>query len=240
MGHDEMLKIDVRGQDGVGVVRLIGTLDHSTYRRVHDVLLDHATTEPVGVVVELDELVVAAPALLVVFDAVWLSTLRWPGIPLVLVVEDGHVRELLDRKFALRHIPFYRTTAQALTAMIRPGHTDHVDAPLPTCGCQTRVAELIAERACLHWRLLPLLDVAPRVAVELLRNTAGQSASLLLRWGADQLSVAVRTTCRVDIRHWHSMRRNVAGITRCSFSMGETPSSNGRNVVWAVLDLPAG
>jgi len=239
MGDDGQLKIDVRELDGVAVVRLVGTLDHSTYRLVHDVLLDHATTEPVGVVVELDELVVDAPALLVVFDAVWLSTLRWPGIPLLLAVSDGPVRELLDRKFALRHIPFYRTTAQALTAMVRPRYFDHVDAELPTCGCKARVAELIAERACLHWRLLPLLDVAPRVAVELLRNTAGQSASLLLRWGRDKLSVAVRTTCRVDIRHWHDLRHDIAGITGCSFSMGETPSSNGRHVVWAVLDVPA-
>ena len=67
---DGSLEVDVREQNGVLVVRFGGRLDWSTYMRVQDVLLDCATKELVGVVVELDGLVAESPALLVVFDVV--------------------------------------------------------------------------------------------------------------------------------------------------------------------------
>ena len=241
MGNDDRLSIDIRDQNGVLVVRLTGRLDWSTYLRVQDVLLDCATRELVGVVVELDSLLAESPALLVVFDVVWLSAARWPGIPLMLVVSDHQLRSTLEARGLPRHIPCYPSTQAALAAVVRLHQEDRVDATLPTCRCQPHVAERITERACERWGVPSLLDVAPQVAVELVSHTEDkQPVSLLLRMRGDKMSVAVRTCSRLDLRQWNTMRRNVASIAVCNFTMGETPAGGGRHVIWTVLDVPAG
>lgn len=235
----DSLGVDVREQNGVVVVRFSGRLDWATYMRVQDVLLDHATKELVGVVVELDELVAESPALLVVFDVVWLSAARWPGISLSLVVSDHELRSTLESRGLPRHIPMHSTTSAAVAAVVRHKHEDRVDAPLPTCRCLPHVAERITERACERWGVQSMLDVAPQVAVELVSHVEDNSPmSLLLRMRGDKLSVAVRTTARFDLKQWHIMRRNVASIAVCNFTMGETPAGGGRHIVWALLDVP--
>lgn len=236
----DSLDVNVREQNGVLVVRFSGRLDWSTYLRVQDVLLDCATKELVGVVVELDDLVAESPALLVVFDVVWLSAARWPGISLSLVVSDHQLRSTLESRGLPRHIPMHLTTTSAVAAVVRLRHEDRVDAALPTCRCLPHVAERITERACERWGVQSMLDVAPQVAVELVSHIEDDSPlALLLRMRGDKLSVAVRTTARFDLRQWHIMRRNVASIAVCNFSMGETPAGGGRNIIWALLDVPA-
>ncbi|WP_112263683.1 STAS domain-containing protein [Lentzea terrae] len=239
-GDSRGLDVDIREQNGVLVVRFSGRLDWSTYMRVQDVLLDCATKELVGVVVQLDDLVAESPALLVVFDVVWLSAARWPGISLSLVVSDHQLRATLESRGLPRHIPMYPTTQAALTAVVRLRHEDRVDAALPTCRCLPHVAERITERACERWGVQSLLDVAPQVAVELVSHIEDEDSplALLLRMRADKLSVAVRTTARLDLRQWNIMRRNVASIAVCNFTMGETPAGGGRHIIWALLDVP--
>ncbi|MEU7480334.1 hypothetical protein AB0A63_30455 [Lentzea sp. NPDC042327] len=233
------LDVGLREQNGVLVVRFTGRLDWSTYLRVQDVLLDCATRELVGVVVELDGLVAESPALLVVFDVVWLSAARWPGISLSLVVGDHRLRSTLGARGLPRHIPLHATTEAALANVTRLQHEDRVDAVLPTCRCAPHVAERITERACERWGVQALLDVAPQLAVELVSHVEDeQPVSLLLRMRGDKLSVAVRTTARLDLRQWNTMRRNVASIAVCNFTMGETPAGGGRHVIWALLDVP--
>lgn len=234
------LDVDIREQNGVLVVRFGGRLDWSTYMRVQDVLLDCATKELVGVVVELDGLVAESPALLVVFDVVWLSAARWPGISLSLVVGDHQLRSTLGARGLPRHIPMHTTTQAALAAVVRLRHEDRVDAALPTCRCLPHVAERITERACERWGVQALLDVAPQVAVELVSHIEDDDnpLALLLRMRGDKMSVAVRTTSRLDLRQWNIMRRNVASIAVCNFSMGETPAGGGRHIIWALLDVP--
>jgi hypothetical protein len=235
----DSLDVDVRELNGVLVVRFSGRLDWATYMRVQDVLLDCATKELVGVVVELDELVAESPALLVVFDVVWLSAARWPGISLSLVVSDHRLRSTLESRGLPRHIPMHTTTSAAVAAVVRHKHEDRVDAPLPSCRCLPHVAERITERACERWGIQAMLDVAPQVAVELVSHVEDDSPlSLLLRMRGDKLSVAVRTTARFDLRQWHIMRRNVASIAVCNFTMGETPAGGGRHIIWALLDVP--
>ncbi|MGI5501965.1 hypothetical protein [Lentzea sp. CA-135723] len=233
------LEVDVREQNGVLVVRFSGRLDWTTYMRAQDVLLDHATKELVGVVVELDELVAESPALLVLFDVVWLSAARWPGISLSIVVSDLALRSTLESRGLPRHIPMYATTSEAVGSVVRHRFEDRVDAPLPTCRCLPHVAERITERACERWGVQALLDVAPQVAVELVSHVEDDnSLALLLRMRGDQMSVAVRTTARFDLKQWHIMRHNVASIAVCNFTMGETPAGGGRHVIWASLDVP--
>ncbi|GHH61738.1 hypothetical protein [Lentzea cavernae] len=235
----DSLEVDVRELNGVLVVRFSGRLDWVTYMRVQDVLLDCATKELVGVVVELDELVAESPALLVVFDVVWLSAARWPGISLSLVVSDHRLRCTLESRGLPRHIPLHSTTAAAVAAVVRHRHEDRVDAPLPTCRCLPHVTERITERACERWGVQSMLDVAPQVAVELVSHIEDDSPlSLLLRMRSSKLSVAVRTTARFDLKQWHIMRRNVASIAVCNFTMGETPAGSGRHIIWALLDVP--
>lgn len=235
----DSLEVDVRELNGVLVVRFSGRLDWATYMRVQDVLLDCATKELVGVVVELDELVAESPALLVVFDVVWLSAARWPGISLSLVVSDHRLRSTLESRGLPRHIPMHTTTSAAVAAVVRHKHEDRVDAPLPTCRCLPHVAERITERACERWGIQSMLDVAPQIAVELVSHIEDNSPlSLLLRMRGDKLSVAVRTTARFDLRQWHIMRRNIASIAVCNFTMGETPAGGGRHIIWALLDVP--
>lgn len=119
MGSDR-LSIDVWRQNGVLVMRLTGCLGWSTCRWVVDVLLGCATRELVGVVVELDDLVAESPALLVVFDAVWLSAAaRGAGIPLMLVVGDHQLRSTLQARGLPRHIPCFTSTTAALAAVVR-------------------------------------------------------------------------------------------------------------------------
>ncbi|KOV80084.1 hypothetical protein [Nocardia sp. NRRL S-836] len=236
---DHDLQIDIREQNGVVVVRLTGRLDWSTYLRVQDVLLDCATKELVGVVVELDDLVAESPALLVVFDVVWLSAARWPGISLSLVVSDQLLRSTLRARGLPRHIPMHTTTRDALSGLVRPRHEDRVDTVLPTCRCMPHVAERVTERACERWGVQALLDVAPQLAVELVSHVEDeQPVSLLLRMHDNKMSVAVRTTTRLDLRQWNIMRRNVASIAVCNFTMGETPAGGGRHIIWTLLDVP--
>ncbi|MET9626118.1 hypothetical protein ABZX92_01515 [Lentzea sp. NPDC006480] len=234
------LRVDIREQNGVLVIRFGGRLDWSTYMRVQDVLLDCATKELVGVVVELDGLVAESPALLVVFDVVWLSAARWPGISLSLVVSDHQLRSTLGARGLPRHIPMHTTVQAALAAVVRLRHEDRVDAALPTCRCLPHVAERITERACERWGVQSLLDVAPQVAVELVSHIEDDDSplALLLRMRGDKMSVAVRTTARLDLRQWNIMRRNVASIAVCNFTMGETPAGGGRHIIWALLDVP--
>ncbi|HUQ59186.1 hypothetical protein [Lentzea sp.] len=233
------LEVDVREQSGVLVVRFGGRLDWMTYMRVQDVLLDCATTELVGVVVELDDLVAESPALLVVFDVVWLSAVRWPGISMSIVVSDHQLRSTLESRGLPRHIPMHATTAAAVASVVRLEHEDRVDAALPTCRCLPHVAERITERACERWGVQSMLDVAPQVAVELVSHVEDDSTlALLLRMRDDKLSVAVRTTARLNLKQWHVMRHNVASIAVCNFSMGETPAGGGRHIIWALLDVP--
>ncbi|MDX8035018.1 hypothetical protein SK803_32780 [Lentzea sp. BCCO 10_0856] len=235
----DSLVVDVRVQNGVLVVRFSGRLDWSTYMHLQDVLLDHATKELVGVVVELDDLVAEAPALLVVFDVVWLSASRWPGISLSLVVSDHQLRSTLESRGLPRHIPMHSTTSAAVAAVVRLRHEDRVDAALPTCRCLPHVAERLTERACERWGVQSMLDVAPQVAVELVSHVEDDSPlALLLRMRGDKLSVAVRTTARLDLRQWHIMRHNVASIAVCNFAMGETPAGGGRHIIWALFDVP--
>ncbi|WP_439664167.1 hypothetical protein ACSHWB_23600 [Lentzea sp. HUAS TT2] len=235
----DSLEVDVREQNGVLVVRFSGRLDWMTYMRAQDLLLDHATKELVGVVVELDELVAESPALLVLFDVVWLSAARWPGISLSLVVSDHELRSTLESRGLPRHIPLHSTTSAAVAAVVRHRHEDRVDAALPTCRCLPHVAERLTERACERWGLQSMLDVAPQVAVELVSHIEDDSPlSLLLRVRGDKLSVAVRTTARFDLKQWHIMRHNVASIAVCNFTMGETPAGGGRHIIWALLDVP--
>lgn len=239
-GGSRGLDVDIREHNGVLLVRFSGRLDWSTYMRAQDVLLDCATKELVGVVVELDDLVAESPALLVVFDVVWLSAARWPGISLSLVVSDHQLRSTLGSRDLPRHIPMYTTTQAALAAVVRLRHEDHVDASLPTCRCMPHVAERITERACERWGVQALLDVAPQVAVELVSHIEDDEnpLGLLLRMRGDKMSVAVRTTTRLDLRQWHTVRHNVASIAVCNFTMGETPAGGGRHIIWAMLDVP--
>jgi hypothetical protein len=132
------------------------------------------------------------------------------------------------------------TTPAALAAVVRLRYEDRVDAALPTCRCLPHVAERITERACERWGVQSLLDVAPQVAVELVSHIEddGNPLALLLRMRDEKMSVAVRTTARLDLRQWHVMRRNVASIAVCNFAMGETPAGGGRNIIWALLDIP--
>src|SRR5688500_18343401 len=103
-GDSRDLDVSVREQNGVVVVRFSGRLDWSTYMRVQDVLLDCVNEDLDGVVVELDSLVAPSPALLVVFDAVWLSAARWPGNSMSLVVSDHLMRSALKSRGLPRHI----------------------------------------------------------------------------------------------------------------------------------------
>lgn len=235
----DKLRITTREQNGVLVVSVVGTLDWSSYLRMQDVLLDHASRELVGVVVEIDGLTVRSPVLLVVFDIVWLSVARWPGIPMMMVVDDPAVSALLDGKELPRHMPRFRTTASALAAVLKLRHGDQVDAPLPTCRCQPHVAEEITERACRQWGVSSLLEIAPQVAVEMVSHTeGGNCTSLLLRHRATELSIAVRTTARLATAERLTLRHNIASIAVCDFRMGETRVGSDRMVIWTVLDIP--
>ncbi|SDH36856.1 hypothetical protein SAMN05216553_12061 [Lentzea fradiae] len=233
------LEVDFREHNGVLVVRFSGLLDWTTYLRVQDVLLDCVTKELSGVVVELDDLEAESPALLVVFDVVWLSAARWPGISMSLVVGGHRLRSTLESRGLPRHIPLHATTTDATAAVVRVEHDDRVDATLPTCRCLPHVAERITERACERWGVQSMLDVAPQVAVELVSHVEDESPlALLLRMRGGKLSVAVRTTARLDLKQWHVMRHNVASIAVCNFSMGETPAGGGRQIIWTLLDVP--
>jgi hypothetical protein len=240
MGEDDDLRITTRHRDGVLVVTVAGRLDWSTYLRVQDQLLDHAGREPLGVVVEVDGLDVRCPVLLVAFDIVWTSAARWPGTPLVMVVDNPLVTEPLNARGLPRHMPRFRTTDEALAAVVALRHGDHVDAPLPTCRCRPYVAEEITERACRRWGVSSLLEIAPQVAAEMVSHTDEEdSVSLVLRRRDHALSIGVRTSTRLATGERLTLRHDIASIAVCDFRMGETRVSPDRMVLWTVLDIPA-
>jgi len=241
MGAEDELRITTGHREGVLVVTVEGRLDWSTYLRVQDELLDHAGREPLGVVVEIDGLAVRSPVLLVAFDIVWTSAARWPGTPLMMVVSNPAITELLDARGLPRHMPRFRTTEEALAAVVVLRHGDQVDAPLPTCRCQPHVAEEITERACRRWGVSSLLEIAPQVAAEMVSHTDDDtSASLVLRRRDRELSIGVRTSTRLATGERLTLRHNIASIAVCDFRMGETRIGSDRMVLWTVLDIPTG
>ena len=240
MGAEDELRITTGHREGVLVVTVAGRLDWSTYLRVQDELLDHAGQEPLGVVVELDDLVVRSPVLLVAFDIVWTSAARWPGTPLMMVVDHPEVAKLLDAKGLPRHMPRFRTTDEAIAAVAALRHGDQVTAPLPGCRCRPHVAEEITERACRRWGVTSLLEIAPQVAAEMVSHTdEDASVSLVLRRRESELSIGVRTSARLSTSERLTLRHNIASIAICDFRMGETRVSSERMVLWTVLDIPA-
>ncbi|MEO6089842.1 MAG: hypothetical protein ABIQ18_42710 [Umezawaea sp.] len=240
MGEDDELSITTRHRDGVLVVTVAGRLDWSTYLRLQDQLLDHAGREPLGVVVEVDDLDVRCPVLLVVFDIVWTSAARWSGTPLMMVVDNARVAEPLDARGLPRHMPRFRTTGEALAAMAVLRHGDHVDAPLPSCRCRPHVAEEATDRACRRWGVSSLLEIAPQVAAEMVSHTDEDAeVSLVLRRREGELSIGVRTSTRLATDERLTLRHNIASIAVCDFRMGETRVSPDRMVLWTVLDIPA-
>lgn len=241
MGVEDELSTTTRHRDGVLVVTVAGRFDWSTYLRVQDQLLDHAGQEPLGVVVEVDALDVRCPVLLVAFDVAWTSAARWPGTPLMMVVDNPAVAEPLDARGLPRHMPRFRTTDEALAAVAVLRHGDQTTAQLPSCRCRPHVAEEITERACRRWGVSSLLEVAPQVAAEMVSHTDDDtSASLVLRRREHELSIGVRTSTKLATRERLTLRHDVASIAVCDFRMGETRVSSDRLVLWTVLDIPAG
>jgi hypothetical protein len=236
------MDITVTEQDGILVVRLRGELGRDTYLRVWKALLDNAADEPIGMVIDADALTVESVAWLVVFDTVWLSVTRWPGIPVLLVVGETPLRDMFDRSGLPRHIPLFRTPAEALATVQAPTRHHRVSARLPACALGVHIARVLTDQACVAWQLESLRETAANVAAELMAQTAlvvdtQPGVGLTVSVREDRLGIAVRLPSPIAFRHQRTAYRNIAAFAGVAFDLSCTSAAGGAMVLWTSFTI---
>lgn len=243
------LRIDVTDLAGAVVATPSGRLDLAGYPVLRDGLLKLAAGSPLALIVRLGpELDVASRAMHAVFTTVCLRISQWPDIPMVLVPETDQHRHELARVAVTRFV----ATAPDLTTALKiaedppPRRFHHV--ALPNSPAAAMIARGVARDACEQWRLPALRDDALLVVSELVENAVrhAHSASVLrIELRAREMSIAVRdddpapavlTAAPPDAGGY----RGLELVDRISIRWGNTPSSDGGKIVWAVLGRRGG
>ncbi|MGM1064859.1 hypothetical protein [Saccharothrix sp. Mg75] len=224
---DDLLHVQVFGQDGVSILHLSGLLVPGNYSALRDVLVMTALAEPAAIVVDLAELRVTPPLAATVFRVVRDQVAEWPGVPILLAgAEPGTTWDL----------PSYGTVEEAVATVGPPPRRWVVRMPLPRVGASV-FARLAAEEACRVWSLErlggPVTGVASRL-VDLVDRGLPQRPTIAFEWWHDLFVIAVGDDAPVRCDSW-DLRRAVAAAPgraeRCGWSTTWTDGT----LIWAVL-----
>lgn len=239
-----MMRIEKTDIAGVVVATPCGRLDLAGYPALRDGLLKLAAGSPVGLVVRLGQgFEVASTAMLAVFSTVWMQVSKWPDIPLVLVAESDVHRRQLARSGVARLVATAPDLTSALDIAGQPPPRRFHRMPLPESPTAPMIAREVVRDVCRQWQLPSLRDDALLVVSELVENAVRHAHSESLLWielRPHALSIAVRdddpTPAVLSEALPHTGgHRGLELVDKLSLEWGNTPSSDGGKIVWAVL-----
>lgn len=234
---------------GVVMVTPVGRLDLSSYPTLRDGLLKHAANEPPALIVRLGaDFEVASIAMYAVFTTVWMRISPWPDIPLVLLAESDTHRRALRHGGVSRFVPTCPDLAAALKSAERPPSRRFRRVVLPNSPTAPLLARSAVREACAQWHLPALANDAVLVVSELVENAvrhARSESTLRIELRRGGLSIAVRDddpepATLVPAEPLVPGHRGMELIDRISVAWGNSPSTDGGKIVWAVLAARGG
>lgn len=244
-----VMRIEKTDIAGVVVATPCGRLDLPGYPSLRDGLLKLAATSPDALVVRLGPgFEVASIAMLAVFSTVWMQISRWPDIPMVLVPETDTHRQDLARSGMTRFVATAPDMASALEVVAEPPPRRFHRVPLPRSPTAPMIARELVRDVCRLWQLPALQDDALLVVSELVENAVRHAHSeplLRIELRPRALSIAVRDDDPNPVALTKALP-NVGGhrglelVDKLSVTWGNTPSSDGGKIVWAILARPLG
>ncbi|MGW0522940.1 hypothetical protein [Crossiella sp. NPDC003009] len=226
------LDVEVRDEARVRVVGLAGELDRIACYEVRQLLLGLAVERPKAIIVELGEVKVTSPALLVVFDVVAAEVADWPGVPVLLAITSPSVRLIFAAVRLPERVLACQSVAEAMAALDTGPRGRRLRLPVPASPSGELLARAAAEQICQSWRLPGLTEVLPPVAADLVAHTAaerGECVTLQFWTDVQRMVVSVRGLLRggsaLAVPAW---RDSVSG---------HTPTGDGAVVLWTSLGL---
>lgn len=194
---DQWIKWEVRDESAVTLVRLTGSLDLTTTRRLHGLLQRCVLRQPDALIVDLAAVRVRDPLALSVFVAAARQAADWPAVPLVLCGPRRETVAQLAETTACRRVPVHRDVPAATRAARRvaaPRLRAHLEPVAQAC----RRARELAVEACRRWNLPELVGPISLVLSELVGNVvrhAGTPMDVTLTWRRPYVHLAVTDGC---------------------------------------------
>ncbi|HKS45672.1 MAG TPA: STAS domain-containing protein [Amycolatopsis sp.] len=228
---------------GCLVLRLTGRLDSVSYLEVRDLLVKLALEQPRAVVVDIDELEVAAEHALTVFSAARAKVSDWPEVPIVVLAADGARHAWLTRCAFSRFVPVFATVDEAVRSVRTLAPRRRATADFPPAAGSSAPARRFARRVCAEWRVgLPIEEILCVVS-ELVENVlkhAGTPLQLKLELRNGLLTVAVRDGSPRQAMLCQGPSGTPVGyglrlVAEFARAWGCSPDLRGGKVVWAVL-----
>ncbi|WP_146231874.1 ATP-binding protein [Lentzea atacamensis] len=238
------MRIETTDMAGVVVATPCGRLDLSGYPSLRDGLLKLAAASPAALVVRLGTgFEVPSTAMLAVFSTVRMQISRWPDIPLIVAAETDVHRRQLARSGVARFVSTVPDVASALDVAAEPPPRRLHRVPLPNSPTAPMIAREFVRDVCEQWQLPALRNDALLVVSELVENAVRHARSepdLQVELRPCTLSIAVRDDDPTPAVQTEALpdvggHRGLELVDRLSLRWGNTPSSDGGKIVWAVL-----
>lgn len=232
---------------GALVVAAEGTLGLGSYGRFRDTLLKAAADVPSALIIDLDRIGVPSPVALSLFPAVAGKIAVWPGIPLILVAADDEQNRVLVEYRMRRYVPVHRSFDEAVAAIGDPPPRRVARTELPHGSEGTAAAWDFVTEWCGRWQVSERrTSDALRVAMALVDNTnthtIGAPPTVRVEMRRGMLTIAVYDGSPRPARHLEpgtdpatGIEHGVTMVARVCRTWGNTPTSSGGKVVWAVL-----
>ncbi|MCM6777961.1 ATP-binding protein [Nocardia sp. CDC159] len=241
------IKWSVHRLRGCSVVRPVGELDATTYRGFGDDLVKFTLDLPRAVIVVADELVVRAEPLLTAFANAWMRGNDWPGVPILLVVQDSGNRRVFECSAIRRFVPVYASVIAALRGAEEPPLRRRMSITLVRTGNCAQRARRFVDEVCEEWKIVQVRSDAELVTTEFVENSlrhnrVGTDLSVRLELHQDLLTVAVGD----DDPREAVLREPLPGdtrlyglhvVARMARAWGCAPRWPVGKVVWAALPI---
>jgi anti-anti-sigma regulatory factor len=234
----------VRQDEAVICASLSGSLSMADVVDVRVSLLKCLAEQPLALIVDLDDLIVAEPLALAVLLAVARQAGRWPGTPVLLAASDPHTTTLLGTA-AYRRIPVFSGVPEAREHALResPSPPTVSDELLPLAGAARHGRNMVTD-ACLRWELDDLIAPGALIISELIGNVLDHANTMMtvrLSVRNRYFFIAVRDGSTVEPpQSVHLPDSSSPGgrglflVNATAHSWGSLPALGGK-VVWASL-----
>ncbi|MCM6778586.1 ATP-binding protein [Nocardia sp. CDC159] len=228
------------------VVRPSGMLTTATYRGFTDALVKYTIDEPRAVLVELDDLRIAAEPLLAAFVSAWMRVSQWPSVPILLVAAHAPLQRWLVASAVSRFVPVHTSVTAALAAAdVPPPRRCARTTVAPAGDCGQRARRFVGD-ICDCWQLPALCIAQVRlVTTELVENAflharGNEEIGLRLELWKNRLTVAVsdsdpREAVLREPRPGAHRSYGLYVVARASCAWGCAPRWPDGKVVWATL-----